>query len=122
VFEHPPPQRVGADAGQPDEQAYAPPSADCGAQSGAPPSGSQARPHPPQFVAVVNDAHPPSHAVNPSSQVTLHVPLLQEAWAFALPVGHALPHVPQWPGSDVVSTQPASQSVDAVSGQTGTHT
>ncbi len=122
MFEHPPAQRVGADAGQPDEQPYAPPSAGGGAQRGAPPSGSHARPHPPQFVAVVSDAHPASHALNPSSQVTLHVPLPHEAWAFAPPVGHALPQVPQWPGSDVVSTQPASQSVEAVSGQTGTHT
>jgi hypothetical protein len=62
VFVQPPPQRDGVEAGQPEEQAYGPPSTLEGAQRGVPPSVSHAAPQLPQLLAVVYETHPPSHA------------------------------------------------------------
>ena len=66
VLVHPPAQRAGVDAWQPEEHPYTPPSP--GAQSGTPPSGSHASPQPPQLAAVVYETQPPPQGENPLSQ------------------------------------------------------
>ena len=119
VLVQPPLHRDGAEEGQPDEQAYGPPSTAEGAQKGAPPSGPHVAPHPPQLAAVVYDTHPPSHREKPSSHAKPQPPSAQVVWAFGAAAGHAFPHDPQWPGSEVVSTQPPSQTAGAVSGHVG---
>lgn len=120
VLVHPPAQREGVAAGQPEEHPYTP--ASPGAQSGAPPSGSQASPQPPQLAAVVYETHPPPQGENPLSQACPHPPSPHVACAFAMPVVQRAPHPPQFAGSDCVAMHPPSQSVGAVSGHVGTQT
>jgi hypothetical protein len=66
VFVQPPPQRDGVEDVQPEEHEYTP--ASSGAQRGAPPSGLQAVPHPPQLADVVYETQPPAQAENPPLQ------------------------------------------------------
>jgi hypothetical protein len=111
VSTHVPPHSDGADAVQPETQAYEP--ASPGAHTG-PSSALHACPQAPQFAAVVSSTQAPLQRVYPWLHETVQALSMHAGCAFGSDVVQTRPHCPQLVAVLVVSTQDPLQFVEPV--------
>jgi hypothetical protein len=112
VFTQTPLQSVGVAAGQVHTELV-----HC-----SPPLQACAEPQPPQLLlSVERFTHSPLQRENPLLHEKAHALFTQVAVALAMPVEHAVEHVPQWLTLLVVSVQVPLHSVGVAAGQPETH-